>query len=91
METSTLRSEDHFESFVQENYALMENLHEQCYTKCTTRPDLAYLTLKENTCFRNCINKFNNWYGKFEQHTRDAAFKTYWNLTEELEADLKKQ
>lgn len=85
-----MRSEDHFHSKVQENFALLSNLHEQCFAKCDSRKDLSYLTMQEALCFRNCLNKFNNWYPRLPEYTQDAAFKTYWGLTEELEAELKK-
>ena len=75
---------------VQENFALMENLHEGCYLKCSTKKDVTYLTMQEGLCFRNCLNKFNSWYPRLQQNTQDAAFKTYWGLTEELQAELKK-
>ena len=62
LETSTLKKEDHFYSYVQENYAFMEATHEGCYTKCTSKPDVTYLTMQEGLCFRNCLSKFNSWY-----------------------------
>ena len=34
-ESRQLRMEDHYESNVQENYALLTNLHEACFTKCS--------------------------------------------------------
>ena len=68
----------------------MTNLHEQCYVKCSERQDLPYLSMQEGLCFRNCLNKFNNWYPRLGEYTQGAAYKTYWGLTEELEADLKK-
>ena len=76
---------------VQENYALMENLHDQCYLKCNSVKDVTFLTVKEGSCFRNCLNKFNGWYPTFQEHSRDAAFRTYWGLTMDLESELKKQ
>ena len=47
--------------------------------------------MQEGICFRNCLNKFNNWYPRLAQHTQGAAYQTYYELTSELEADLKKQ
>ena len=73
-----------------ETYTVMENMHEQCYTKCSQQDNARFMTVSEGLCFRNCFNKFNNWYPRFNEQTQDAAFKTYWSLTKELEADLKK-
>jgi len=75
---------------VQENYVLGAELHDQCFTKCTTKNDLSYMTVAEGLCFRNCLNKFNNWYPRLNEQTQDAAFKTYWGLTKELEGELKR-
>ena len=83
--------EDKFEANVQENYAILQNLHGQCFTKCSAKKDITYLTMQEGLCFRNCLNKFNSWYPRLEEHTRDAAYKTYWGMTTELENELKKQ
>lgn len=82
--------EDAYYVRAQENFALLTNLHESCFTKCAIKTDLSYLTLQEGLCFRNCLNKFNNWYPRFGEQTRDAAFKTYWELTSELESEMKK-
>ena len=90
-ETSSINMEDAFESNVQENYAIVTNLHDQCFIKCAHKKDISYLTMPEGLCFRNCLNKFNNWYPRLEEQTRDAAFKTYWGMTKELEAELKRQ
>ena len=75
---------------MQENYAFMEHMHEGCYTKCTSKPDVTYMTMQEGLCFRNCLNKFNSWYPGFNQASNGAAFKTYWGLTQELEQELKR-
>ena len=83
--------EDYYDAMVKENYALLENLHEQCFTKCSKKTDLSYLSMAEGVCFRNCINKFNNWYPRFQSLTEGAAFKTYHEMTLELESELKKQ
>lgn len=91
IETSTLKLEDYFHTSVIENYVIGEALHEACFTKCATKKDITYLTMQEGLCFRNCMNKFNNWYPRLEENTRGAAYKTYYGLTSELEADLKKQ
>ncbi len=66
---------------VQENFELGKNLHDQCFVKCSNKNDLSYLTMQEGLCFRNCLNKFNNWYPRLAQQTENAAFKTYWGLT----------
>lgn len=83
--------EDYFHANIMENYAVAENLHEQCFTKCSTKSDVRFLTMQEGLCFRNCLNKFNSWYPRFGEQTSNAAFRTYWGLTMELEADMKKQ
>lgn len=75
---------------MQENYALVTNLHEACFTKCSKRKDVGYLTMAEGICFRNCLNKFNNWYPRLNEQTQDAAFRTYWGLTQELEQEIKR-
>jgi len=49
------------------------------------------MTIPEGLCFRNCLNKFNNWYPRFGAQTNDAAFRTYWDLTAELEKELNKK
>mmetsp|Transcript_42014 Transcript_42014/g.55357 ORF Transcript_42014/g.55357 Transcript_42014/m.55357 type:complete len:143 (-) Transcript_42014:156-584(-) len=89
-ELSQLRMEDRYETQVQENFALLTNLHEACFTKCGRRDDVSYLTMAEGICFRNCLNKFNTWYPRLGEQTQDAAFKTYWGLTQELEQEVKK-
>jgi len=53
---STLKAEDHFHSSIVENFALLENLHDQCFVKCAQRSDVSYLTMQEGLCFRNCLN-----------------------------------
>ena len=75
----------------QENSVIQEALHEGCYTKCATKSDLMFLTVQEGLCFRNCLNKFNNWYPRLDEQTCDAAYRTYNEMTVELAADLKKQ
>ena len=86
-----MKVEDYFHANIAENHALLENLHDQCFTKCSKKTDIRYLTYDEGLCFRNCWNKFNNWYPRFEEQSRDAAFRTYFDMTMELEKDLKKQ
>lgn len=81
--------EDRYDAMVNENYALLTNMHDQCYVKCSEPTSLPYLTIKEGVCLRNCFTKFANWYPKLDQQTRDAAYRTYWELTEELKSDLK--
>ena len=49
------------------------------------------MTLNEGICFRNCLNKFNNWYPRLHANINGAACVTYWKLTNELEAELKKK
>ena len=46
--------------------------------------------MAEGICFRNCLNKFNNWYPRLGEQTQDAAFRTYWGLTQELENEIKR-
>ena len=46
--------------------------------------------MAEGICFRNCLNKFNNWYPRLNEQTQDAAFRTYWGLTQELENEIKR-
>jgi hypothetical protein len=91
LENSTLNAEDKFHSLVVENYAIMVNLHDQCFLKCAVKMDMTYMTNSEGNCFRNCINKFNNWYPLLAKASEDAAYKTYWGLTIELEKELKKK
>ena len=43
-----------------------------------------FLNVQEGLCFRNCLNKFNSWYPRLEEQTRDAAFRTYYDMTMEL-------
>ena len=74
---SQIRMEDKFEAEVQRNFALLTNLHDSCFTLCSKRADVGYLTMGEGLCFRNCLNKFNSWYPKFPENTRDSAFRTY--------------
>ena len=90
-EMTQLRAEDYFASMAEENAVVAEALHEGCFTKCAQKTDLMFLTVQEGLCFRNCLNKFNNWYPRLEEQTRDAAYRTYNDMTTELAADLRKQ
>lgn len=87
---SQVRMEDKYEAEMQENFAVLQSLHDGCYTKCSKRSDISYMTMGEGICFRNCLNKFNNWYPRFGEQTQDAAFRTYWDLTEQLEREIKR-
>ena len=46
--------------------------------------------MDEGVCFRNCFNKINTWYPMLRKETEGAAFKTYWQLTEELAQEMKR-